>query len=122
MSAGQYEVGDTAYISNGNHHRVSVVMGVVAKVTPSGQVTVKHGERSTRFLSTGWEIGAGTYRGARLIDAEMYGRLRATMLRQRAEGEALAALLDVSKSRATAANKNEVLALIEAARIAVEAL
>lgn len=70
-----YSVGDTAYGSFGQYSRIDVRVGIVTKVTPSGQTVVAFPRREIRFTPNGREVGAGPYSVARLIDAGDYARL-----------------------------------------------
>jgi hypothetical protein len=71
----KYSVGDAAYGNFGQYSRVDVRAGVVTKVTPSGQTTVKFAHREMRFTPFGREVGGVGYGAPSLIDAETYSRL-----------------------------------------------
>ncbi len=117
----KYAVGDAAYINLSRYGTINAAAGTVTKVTPSGQVTVKIGEREMRFTSAGREVGGGEWHAARLIDKKEFDGLRAHIAEQKAERAARDAIAAIP-SRPTSERKAEILALIEAARVGVEAL
>lgn len=112
-----YSVGDTVYGSFGQYGRHDLRIGTVAKVTPTGQTTVKFPTREVRFTPHGREVGGGTYNAARLIDAETYVRLIDSQKEQEAERAAKAATRAVGE--ASMRDVDAMLALIDAARAAV---
>jgi hypothetical protein len=117
----KYALGDTVYIDRGCYGRVDVLAGEVVKITPAGQVTVKLVGGETRFTARGSEVGGDKWWSARLIDKARYDEAlthQAEQQRERAARDAVAAI----PTRPTRDGKAEILALIEAARIAVEAL
>ena len=117
----KYAVGDTAYIDRSRYGRVDVIAGIVAKVTPKGGITVKYKAGETRFMPSGREVGGDRWNYDHLISKERYDELRACQAEQVAARAAADAIGSIS-TRPTAATKAEVLAQIEAARLAVEAL
>jgi hypothetical protein len=117
----KYAVGDVVYIDRTIYGRVNVIAGIVTKVTPKGSVTVKHEAGETRFTPNGREIGGDRWHHEHLISKERYDEARANQAKQIAARAAAVAIANIP-ARPTAANKTDVLAKIEAARVAVEAL
>lgn len=117
----KYAVGDTVYIDRSRYGRVDVIDGVVTKVTPKGGVTVTHKNGETRFTPLGREVGGDEWHAWHLISKARYDEnlvYQAEQVAERTARDAIAAL----PARPTSYNKADVLALIEAARVAVEAL
>ena len=65
-----YSVGDIVFVFSGSQWYPCVEKGVCAKVTPSGQVTVKTGTVVKRFNSCGRELGGSGYSTSRIIDKD----------------------------------------------------
>jgi hypothetical protein len=115
-----YSVGDTVYGSFGRYGDTDVRVGTVAKVTPTGQITVEFNGQSTPLRFKGCsEIGGDKWHGARLIDADTYARQSAEQRKQDARRAARNACSDTS--RVNLDFHDDVLAAIEAARVAVQA-
>ena len=115
-----YSVGDTVYGSFGRYGATDVRVGTVAKVTPTGQITVNFNGRSTsmRFKDR-HEIGGDKWHSAILVDADTYARLAT----QQRKHNAFKAARDSCNaiSRVSLDSPDDVLEAIEAARVAVQA-
>jgi len=113
-----YSVGDTVYGSFGRYGATDVRVGTVAKVTPTGQITVNFNGRSTsmRFKDR-HEIGGDKWHSAILVDADTYARLATQQRKQNAFKAARDACS--ATSRVSLDSPDDVLAAIEAARVAV---
>lgn len=115
-----YSVGDTVYGSFGRYGTTDVRIGTVAKVTPTGQITVEfNGRTAPMRFKDGSEIGGDKWHSALIIDADTYVRQAAQQRKQTAFKAARDACS--APSRASLDSPDDVLAAIEAARVAVQA-
>ena len=112
--------GDTAYIVDGRYGIASAFPGTVERVTPSGQLIIRHGKHETRFSAEGRATAASD--GARLVDAAEYERASRAIEQQRIRTLAWLACKALAVAEPDARNKQDVLAAIDAARVAVEKL
>jgi len=112
--------GDTAYIVDGRYGIASAFPGTVERVTPSGQLIIRHGKHETRFSAEGRATAASD--GARLVDAAEYERASRVIENSRIRTLAWLACKALAGAEPDARNKQDVLAAIDAARVAVEKL
>lgn len=110
--------GETAYIMDSRYGIASAYPGTVERITPSGQLIVRHGNHSTRFSVEGRATAATD--GARLVDAGEYERASRVIEQQRTRTLAWLACKALAGVEPSAGNKQDVLAAIDAARVAVE--
>lgn len=114
--------GDQVYGSFGRYGDLDVRIGTVASKSPNGTVQVTFGNRTVSFKPDGFERGTDAWSGGHLIDREQYDAILPRMMIQRAERHAGKLIRDAANVTITQANRDDVIAKLEAALTAARAI
>lgn len=116
------KIGDKAYGSFGKYSRIDVREGEVINVSATGVIRVKFATSTISFNARGRERGRQFYDGAQLISADQYADLLMKQKRQQAITKAHDAVRKAHDINIDRAGKEVVIAALQAAVAAVQAI